>query len=466
TEAESTKICQSTIYGKTLSPLSYDVEQYIVTTARNTAVNNEDIAGMGAMFESSAFQVDIPSYAFYISEENATGKVEPFGEYSAYSKENYYREAASAMQAIVTDPYDFNGVKMVSYATPILDGTTLKGVVMADVKVANFSKVESTSTRYPTMWATIYDPDGQIIYDSENIADTGKNMSEFYARQDELASVQASMAAGSAFTLETTREDGRKVTRFFSPIKAATETWWAMTAVDTADVNEAVTQTIIWLLLLSVGALVLIVITTIMLLRSMLRPMQNVVNAAEAIASGDLNVNIEVKSGDEIGILSKSFLGMASNLKAIISDTDYLLGEMGNGNFQVKSRETERYVGDYKGLLTAIRAINTSLSNTLSQINQASDQVSSGSDQVSSGAQALSQGATEQASSVEELAATITEISTQVKDTAHNAETARAQTSAAGDEVEVCNAKMQEMITAMDEISNKSNEIGKIIKTI
>jgi len=102
----------------------------------------------------------------------------------------------------------------------------------------------------------------------------------------------------------------------------------------------------------------------------------------------------------------------------------------------------------------------------LIQINQASDQVASGSEQVSFGAQALSQGATEQASSVEELSATIVELSGHVKVNADHAAEASRLSNDAGSGVMESDGHMKEMIEAMGDISDKSKEIGKIIKTI
>lgn len=106
------------------------------------------------------------------------------------------------------------------------------------------------------------------------------------------------------------------------------------------------------------------------------------------------------------------------------------------------------------------------LTATLSQINVSADQVSSGSEQVSSSAQGLAQGAAEQAASVEELAASIAEISKHIDHTAQNAGHAREQTHTAGEQLTSCNQQMQNMIAAMADISQKSVEIGKIIKTI
>lgn len=194
--------------------------------------------------------------------------------------------------------------------------------------------------------------------------------------------------------------------------------------------------------------------------------MRDLEKAAGKIVDGDFDITIGYKSKDELGSLAEAFRNMADILNTVISDASRLLSEMSNGNFDVRTRAEERYVGSFQSLLVSIRKLNRDLSSTLGQINRSADQVASGSGQVSSGAQALSQGATEQAATVQQLAATITGISHQVKDTADNALQAKEQSSTAGDEVAECNQQMQEMILAMEEITRTSNEISKIVKTI
>ncbi len=117
-------------------------------------------------------------------------------------------------------------------------------------------------------------------------------------------------------------------------------------------------------------------------------------------------------------------------------------------------------------MLVSFRGIAEKLNDTMMQISQSASQVASGSEQVSNGAQALSQGATQQASSVEELAATINEISDKVNQNADSARQANKKAGSVSAEMNVSNEKMQQMIEAMGDITNCSNEIGKIIKTI
>ncbi|MEG0853472.1 MAG: methyl-accepting chemotaxis protein [Angelakisella sp.] len=233
-----------------------------------------------------------------------------------------------------------------------------------------------------------------------------------------------------------------------------------------AEANTAKNNAFIVLVVVSGVALALTIILAVYLTKSLTKPILEIEKAANKMADGDLSVVISYSSKDELGSLSHRMAELVYTLKAIIGDVGYILGAMADGNFRVTTKVEDKYVGDYKNILLAMRGINRNLSSALTQINQSSDQVASGSDQVSSGAQALSQGATEQASAIEELSATITEISAQIKANADNAQIANSLSDEAGMGVDESNQKMQEMIVAMGEISGKSNEIGKIIKTI
>ena len=235
------------------------------------------------------------------------------------------------------------------------------------------------------------------------------------------------------------------------------------------DYNETTSmqKMLVWAQLGMAGAaLVITLVLSTYLTRSITRPLYELEKSAEKIVGGEFDISVTYKAKDELGCLADAFKNMTVILEAVISDASRLLSEMANGNFDVRTRAEERYVGEFQSLLASIRKLNRDLSMTLGQINQSADQVSSGAGQVSNGAQALAQGATEQAASVEELAATITNISHQVKETADNAMEARHQANTAGDEVEECNTQMRDMMAAMEEITRTSNEIGKIIKTI
>ena len=81
-------------------------------------------------------------------------------------------------------------------------------------------------------------------------------------------------------------------------------------------------------------------------------------------------------------------------------------------------------------------------------------------------AQRIADGTTKQASSVSDLSGTMDNISKQIHHTAKQAEKAQELGVLSGSHVETSNQKMTDMQGAMEEITEKSKEISKIIKTI
>lgn len=219
----------------------------------------------------------------------------------------------------------------------------------------------------------------------------------------------------------------------------------------------------------NIAVLVIVVLFQIMnfllIIKEVIKPIVAVQKEMGEIASGSLSSTFLLKPDtSEIGMLVDSIHQTKNSLKQYISDISKKLGEMANGNFAL-ALELD-YVGDFSPIKQAIENILNSLNEAMHQVDQTAAQVSNGAGQVSVGAQALAQGATQQASSVEELSATVTELSQRVMKTAGNADRAKLQSQQASAEVSDSNAKMQEMIFAMNHISEKSEEISRIIKTI
>lgn len=260
--------------------------------------------------------------------------------------------------------------------------------------------------------------------------------------------------------------NGKKKFAAYAPIDGS-DGWSISITAPVSDFMDSTYLSIAITVVLLAVSLVAAILVSYRLANGIGIPLQRCANRLKDLAEGDLKSEVpQINNKDETGILAETTETIVSTIRGIITDIDWGLGEMAAGNFLIDSNAKELYVGDYKPLAESMYKIMDQLTRTLLQIDQSAEQVASGSEQVSIGAQALSQGATEQASSVEELAAAITEISGKVKDTAQNALEARGKTEQAGKEISSCSMQMEEMITAISEISDKSTEIGKIIKTI
>ena len=236
-----------------------------------------------------------------------------------------------------------------------------------------------------------------------------------------------------------------------------------------AATEESVSLYITAISLMAAVILVIILVGvffSFVIIRLIKTPISEIEKAAIKMAEGDLDVEISYTSRDELGVLAAQVRRLIHKLQVIIDDENKFLAKMAAGDFTVDSVCEEEYTGGFQPLLVSFRGIAQKLNDTMTQISQSASQVASGSEQVSNGAQALSQGATQQASSVQELAATISEISDKVNQNADNARQANATAAGVNAEMNVSNQKMREMIEAMGDITNCSNEIGKIIKTI
>ncbi len=195
-------------------------------------------------------------------------------------------------------------------------------------------------------------------------------------------------------------------------------------------------------------------------------PIEEIQNAARMLKDGQLDVEIEYDSEDELGALAGDFREACVRMKAVIEDVGYLLSEMAQGNFNVKSNAEDSYVGEFKLLISSTKKLNRDLDKTLRQINEASSQITMGAEQLSFSAQELADGSTDQAGAVEELTATIENVANIASDSADNAQIAANNAKLTADEAKKSRSEMDELVRAMDRITDTSKEIEKIIATI
>lgn len=148
-------------------------------------------------------------------------------------------------------------------------------------------------------------------------------------------------------------------------------------------------------------------------------PLRRMVDAAEEIADGNLDVDVKIDSRDEVGELGSAFVKMTDHINEIMTNID-----------------------------------------------SAAEQVAAGSKQIADSSMGLSQGATEQASSIEELTASIEEISAQTRLNADSAGEANALAELTRTNAVEGNNEMKRMLKSMEEINESSTNISKIIKVI
>ena len=196
-------------------------------------------------------------------------------------------------------------------------------------------------------------------------------------------------------------------------------------------------------------------------------PLSELENRFDAFAGGDITTPfLQSNEKDEIAGLMNSSYDMAEKLNQIIFDVNRLCEEMGKGNFDIHSECESSYVGDFKGLLTAIQTMTHNISNTLIEVNDAAEQVNIGASNLAEAAQDLAEGATDQASSVQEMQATMNTLSEGLKETVRSMDDAYKQATKCAQDAHLSRQEMGNMVASMNRISETSKKIENIIAEI
>ena len=386
---------------------------------------------------------------------------ESIAEYDAFKR-------AMAGEFLMSSPtMDVNGELNVFANTKVNNIHGYQGIVSATIDEQVYSNIIKDIVVNKSGNIFIINSEGtmianmrpELVAEQANFIENAKTDKAY----ESAAAIYSEMTAGKSGTGKYTFNGSERIC-YSSPIEGTDG--WSYGVV--APVKEMTSSLIYTVYGLSISSLVFLLIGLFVAYRvasGIANPVRDMSDRIQLLSEGDLTSDISViDRKDEIGTLNQSLINTVNFLREYITEISAVLGKISNGELNVEIEK--EYIGDFVSIKDSMEKIAASLTDTMIEIKNSSDQVAIGSDQVSSGAQALSQGATEQASSIEQLSASIIEISDQVRSNAVNANNATSLVESVGKEIDRSNIHMQEMIRAISEISDKSAQIGRIIKTI
>ena len=211
-------------------------------------------------------------------------------------------------------------------------------------------------------------------------------------------------------------------------------------------------------------SLIALISLVLYVINKVLRPILSITEESRPLQDGHLELTMNYSANDELGDLARTLKGSMARIEEYVTDINRIMDELSNGNFNVGT--SVPYIGDFQSIEESINSFTSNISNAFGYIQQAEQKVSGNAEQLSSSSQSLAQGATEQASEVEGLYATLDQLS---KSAAQNVKTAaQAQEGArlTGEQVTISSQQMDQMVSAMKDITDASQQIGRIIATI
>ncbi|MDR1816036.1 MAG: methyl-accepting chemotaxis protein [Clostridiales Family XIII bacterium] len=278
-----------------------------------------------------------------------------------------------------------------------------------------------------------------------------------------LAGLAPGMAEGGTATAEISANSTPYMVSYM-PVEGP-EGWSAAAVVPKAEVFEEFYAQLRSSLIALGVMLVVGLIIALWISRVLSRPLALMSGRLRLLAEGDLHTNVGVTTlTEEYRELHDSLENTIAYLNRYVTDIDYVLGNIAEGNLDVKSG-TE-YLGDFVGIERSLDRIVTNLNAALREITRSTEAIRSEALQISSSAQALADGSVSAAASLEHLSGGMGSINAGLADTAAKMVDANALAQQASGVSADGAKKMEALLDSMKGIGAAAESIGAISKAL
>ncbi len=192
--------------------------------------------------------------------------------------------------------------------------------------------------------------------------------------------------------------------------------------------------------MIMVIAVVLAITSGILLTRSIVIPLQQVVAMSQAMATGDFTQKLEIRRGDEVGFLVTALNNMSSSLSLMFKDVTKTANTMASSSSSLT---------EMAGLMT----------NSAEHTSNNADSVAAAGEELSSNMTSISAAAEQAGSNLNTVTSATEEMSSTISEIAKNAETARGIAENAVSKADSASSRVKELGAA-------AREIGKVTETI
>ena len=365
-------------------------------------------------------------------------------------------------QTILTEPYadSSTGKMILSAASPVLDANgDVLGAVGMDIALDHMTDIMSEYKIGKKGYILLLSESGTFLYHPNNDL-IQKNIQDVNISKNAINAVESGKNEFLKYKTDGTKKYGY--------LQHAGDTGYiALSSLPSSEYYSTFAAMVLGLLLLFAAGIALIAFSIRKSSASLTKPIMDLNQTAQQLAAGDLDVNLQVTSQDEIGELGESIQKTVSRLKeyiVYIDETAEVLAQVADGNLNISLKND--YVGEFQKIKTALLNISDSMNQVMLGINESSQHVSVGASELASASQILAEGAEQQAASIEQLTATTATVAEQVDNSRKEAEASAKATEQAAAIIEENQEKMKQMMNAMDKIQETSQQVVGIIQTI
>jgi methyl-accepting chemotaxis protein len=198
--------------------------------------------------------------------------------------------------------------------------------------------------------------------------------------------------------------------------------------------------------------------------KSITNPMKEIQEVMIDISKGNLAVNINYNSRDEIGVLCDAVRQTSNKLKNYITNITNIIKKMEDKDLTV--RTDLDYEGDFKPIQISLDHITASLINMITVFRETSEQISANAEKIANASKEVAQGGMKQSKDVSSLVSEIDMIASKVNTIALKVADVYELSQNSVAVAEHGNSKMVSLVHAMQSIADHSDKIKNVIKVI
>lgn len=309
------------------------------------------------------------------------------------------------------------------------------------------------------------DPDVDPV-DVANFEDMTENYNEYMALSDQILELSNSGKKADAY--ELLMGDSMAKFEIVSELGDVISQYNIDGTLESGDIiKSSFVGAVIFIAAIVAVISILMFLITMNISKTITRPVSEINRVAKKIAKEDLNNVITYESEDELGVLSHNFNKTVMRLRHYIdyiNEISHILDSIADGklDFEIK----QEYTGEFHKIKVSMDKISFTLNDILSKISDSSESITLSAGYMTDSANVLASGATQQTESVEELVAIANDITEKIENNAEAADKATRLVDQTRHDIVNSNDQMKNMIQAMDDMNEKSNQIVNIINTI
>jgi len=255
-----------------------------------------------------------------------------------FESEDYYALARNSGKPVVLDPFSYNiegqDILMTTIAAPIRNSNKeVVGVVGIDISLETINAIEFNKGSYETTYSFVLANDGTFV-NHPKAEIIGTNILDL--DDDFKDNVVNAIQLNTDYSFEDRAvATGLNSFKAIHPIKVGDiETPWGLGVVVDMDEMTAGAEgmTIFYVIVLLVLIIIIAAVIFIVLNKMVTKPVAELTEIADKLAVGNVDVEIENTSNDEIGKLMQSFNKMIDNIKEQVSASEKIAqGELDIG---------------------------------------------------------------------------------------------------------------------------------------